>query len=321
VTTSYATNLTNLEALDVHARVAEVVTWCGRRALRLDGLALVPDLEVREASIEVEIWAEGACYPGIVFRVADVLNFELAYAVPHCSAQWDALQYDPVFHGSNTWQLYHGEAYQKAATVPMGEWFHLRMDVQGTRAAVSVEDRPPLVLRQLAHPHAQGRVGIWTYLPAYFSNLRVSPCRQMPEAGLDALRPPPGTFTEWFVDGFGRVQCEPSGVLNLNRCLPASLGELRLTRCFETLSAQEIELAFGFSDELSLEVDGQVLFTGTNAFKGFGSYDERGYVDLDAHSARLRLEPGVHQLAAAPLVGELCWRCVGSRCNFCRPKG
>ncbi len=106
------------------------------------------------------------------------------------------------------------------------------------------------------------------------------------------------------MDGFGRVQCEPNGVLNLNRCLPASLGELRLTRRFETLLAQEIELAFGFSDELSLELDGQVLLTGTNASKDFGSYDERGYVNLDAHSARLRLEPGVHQLAATLKVSE-----------------
>ncbi len=190
MTTSYATNLTNLEALDVHARVAEVVTWRGRRALRLDGLALVPDLEVREASVEVEIWAEGACYPGIVFRVADVLNFELAYAVPHCSGVWDALQYDPVFHGSNTWQLYHGEGYQKAATVPTGEWFHLRVDVQGESVAICVDGQPPLVVQQLAHAHASKRVGLWTYLPAYFSNLRVSSCRQLPEATLGGLRSP-----------------------------------------------------------------------------------------------------------------------------------
>jgi len=47
----------------------------------------------------VLIGADEPAYPGIAFRVADVLNFELAYAVPHVSGQWDALQYDPVFHG------------------------------------------------------------------------------------------------------------------------------------------------------------------------------------------------------------------------------
>jgi len=134
MTTLYESALTDLEGLDVQASVAEVVTWRGRRALKLNGLALVRGLQASDATIEVQVCAEEAAYPGIAFRVGDALNYELAYAPPHTSGLWDALQYDPVFHGSNTWQLYHGEGYQRTATVPLGKWFHLRVDVQGARA-------------------------------------------------------------------------------------------------------------------------------------------------------------------------------------------
>jgi hypothetical protein len=300
----YESDLTDLEELDVQASVAEIVTWRGRRALKLNGLALVRGLEAADATIEVDICAEEAAYPGIAFRVADVLNFELAYAVPHCSGIWDALQYDPVFHGSNTWQLYHGEAYQKAGTVPTGEWFHLRVDVVGHGAAISVNGQPALAVPQLAHAGASGRLGLWTYRPAYFSGLRVSACQELPGAHVEPPRLAADVISEWFLDGFGRVACEPSGVLNLNHYLPAALGEVRLTRRFETQSEGEVELAFGFSDELSLALDGEAVFTGTNTFKGFGSYEERGYAHLGAHSVRLRIEPGVHQLSAALKVSE-----------------
>ena len=86
-------SLTNICDLEIHAAQAEVVTWQGREALRLeDGLALIPGRRMTDAGIEVLIGADGPAYPGVAFRVADVLNFELAYAVPHVSGEWDALQ-------------------------------------------------------------------------------------------------------------------------------------------------------------------------------------------------------------------------------------
>jgi hypothetical protein len=98
-----------------------------------NGLALIPGRRTTDASIEVLIGADGPAYPGVAFRVADVLNFELAYASPHVSGEWDALQYDPVFHGSNTWQVYHGPGYQRATQVPTGRWFRLKVDFYGDR--------------------------------------------------------------------------------------------------------------------------------------------------------------------------------------------
>jgi hypothetical protein len=297
----------------------------------------VPALEVLDARIEVEIGVEGACYPGIAFGVSDVLNYELAYAVPHCSGLWDALQYDPVFHGSNTWQLYHGQGYQQSALVPTGEWFRLRVNLHGGRAAIQVNEQPPLVVEQLAHPHlppsvavrrrssratkvlrderrrcyatsdggaTRGRIGLWTYRPACFRNLRVSSNGAVPCSTSERQPTSVGMLDEWFLDGFGRVCCEPNGILNLNRYLPMAVSTAHLVRGFQLAAAGEVEMAFGFSDDLSLAVDGQECFMGTNTFKGFGSCEERGYASSDAHKVGLVLEPGTHELAATLKVSE-----------------
>jgi hypothetical protein len=301
----YEGDLADPQTIVVHASEAETVIWQGRRALRLvDGLALIPGLEVRDASIEVWIGAEGPCYPGLAFRVQDRVNFELVYPVPHASGLWDAVQYDPVFQGSNTWQLYHGPAYQQEANVPTGEWFRLRVDVEGDRAIFAVGDQPPLVVGRLARGQREGMVGVWTFRPAHFAGLRVSECQGLPEVEWDPPMTPQGVIDEWFVEGFGVVSCEPGGILNLNRYLPVSVEEVTLTRQLEAASETELQLGLGFSDELSLDLDGETIFEGTNTFTGFGSYEERGYAHGDHHSIVRKISRDIHRLTARLKVSE-----------------
>lgn len=297
--------LTDLSTLDLLTERAEIVTWQGRAALRLEnGLALLPDLSLTNASMEVSIGVEQAAYPGLAFRLADRVNYELAYPVPHVSGQWDAIQYDPVFHASNTWQLYYDAPYQRAADIPTGRWFRFRADFFGERAAFAVDDQPPLIVEKLARPVAAGGLGLWTYLPAYFCDLRVRPLDEpIPGAGQPASAPP-DAVTAWFAEGFGVIACEPNGLANLNRYLPAALGEIRLTRRFELAAPAEVTLAFSFSDILTLELDGAAVFEGETRFKGFADRIGRGYVEPRAHILRKSLESGIHRLTAALKVAE-----------------
>jgi hypothetical protein len=297
--------LIDLHDLSIHAAQAEVVTWQGRETLRLEnGLAMAPEGRVRDGNLEVLIGTEGLAYPGLAFRIADVLNFELAYAAPHVSGQWDALQYDPVFHGSNTWQLYHGPAYQRQAEVPTGRWFRLTVDFSGARAALAVDGQPPFVVEQLARPIATGRFGVWSFRPAYFCDLRVSAAEGFETAGPKARIVLQGVVETWFVEGYGVVACEPSGILNLNRYLPPSLGKACLIRRFETARAGEVTLEFGFSDALSLELDGEVVYRGENTFQGFSSRAARGYVELGMKSRQQTVPAGSHCVAAELEVNE-----------------
>jgi hypothetical protein len=295
----------NLYDLEIRAGQAEMVTWQGRKALRLEnGLALAPEVKVKDASIEALIGAEGPAYLGVAFRVADVLNYELAYAVPHVSGEWDALQYDPVFHGSNTWQLYNGPAYQREAQVETGRWFRLNLDCRGARAAVSVDGQPPLVVERLARPAAAGPFGLWTFRPAYFCDLRVSACERLEIPGGEVPSVAEDVVETWFVEGYGVVTCEPNGAVNLNRYLPASLEKARLVRRFETSEEGEMTFEFGFSDSLSLTLDEKVIYTGENTFTGFADRAARGYVELGTASVRQVLPAGSHCLAAELAVSE-----------------
>ena len=297
--------LIGLGDLEIRAEQADVVTWQGREALRLEnGLALAPEGRVKDASIEVLIGTEGPAYPGGAFRIADVLNYELAYAVPHVSGEWDALQYDPVFHGSNTWQLYHGPAYQREAQVPTGRWFRLNLDCCGNRAAFSVDGQPPLVVERLARPVAAGRFGVWTFRPAYFCDLRVSACERLETPGAEVSSIAEGVIETWFVEGYGVVACEPNGAVNLNRHLPTSLEKARLVRRFETSEDGEVTFEFGFSDSLSLALDDRVVYRGENTFVGFADRAARGYVELGMASVRQVVPAGSHCLAAELAMSE-----------------
>lgn len=303
---TYEIPLTDLIELRLHATEAQVVTWQGRRALRLNGLALIPGVSLLEGSLQVQVGCEGPAYAGIAFRAADVCNYELAYAQPHTSGQWDALQYDPVFHDSNTWQLYHGPAAQLIADIPTLQWFKLKLDFKEHWARIQIDDQPPLVANRLAHAPAAGLVGIWSYLPAYFRDLRIIDEHPQEPEDLQQVQliSPLGVITEWLLEGYGVVECEPNGILNLNRYLPVKMEEARLTHQIEALAETQVEIDFGFSDELTLLLDDQTLFSGQNLFKGITpNWDERGYVSL-SHKINHTLTPGVHNLTAILKVTE-----------------
>lgn len=321
----YSNDLSDLRWLEVRASAVASSTFKGRTGVRLDtGFVTVPTLDLESAVVEVEIAAPGPCYPGIAFRIAGETECDLAYVQPHASGQWDAIVYDPIFNGSNTWQLYHGPAFQKRASIPTKEWFDLRVEFAGEEASASVGSQPALLVPHLAHPARPGAIGIWTYRPAYFRNLRVfdnpgaggrvSGLRQLGESGSasggasespghDATGAaggvaglPPSLVTEWLVRGFGVVKCEPHGILVLNRYFPVTRREVTLSRIFVLDHDAEVVVSFGFSDEASLALDGEVVFTGSNTFKGFADRASRGYAELGAHRVAHSLMAGKHEL-------------------------
>lgn len=51
----------------VDARDVENLEWCGRPALKLDGLAFLPAWELEAGSISVDLGSDGAAYCGVVF--------------------------------------------------------------------------------------------------------------------------------------------------------------------------------------------------------------------------------------------------------------
>ncbi|MGE5561309.1 MAG: hypothetical protein ACM3XN_09750 [Chloroflexota bacterium] len=299
-------DLTDLSLLDVTAESASVVDWQGRRALRLEnGVAFFKDTALSEARLEVCIATAGSAYPGIAFRAADARNMELVYAQPHTSGLWDALQYDPVFQGANTWQVYNGPRYQKQAEIPTGRWFRLRVDLVGQRAAITVDEGgaacdQPLVIGRLAHDRAAGRLGVWTYLPAYFADFRVAAAPERLPAPSSPPLLPPGMVGEWLLEGCGPVRVEENGSLNLNRYLDQTLvSEAVVCREFIALRQGPLAISLGYSDEVELSIDRRQVFAGANKYSGIGaSRRSRGYVEPGTESLLVQVAPGRHLLSA-----------------------
>ncbi len=305
----YQSEVPDLQSCYVRDTAPTITHWQGQEALHLSGqgasLIILPNLCLTHGRIEVDIGTEGAAYAGVAFHIADACNFELVYAQPHTSDQWDALQYDPVFHGSNTWQLVHGPQAQMRAHIPPQTWFRLRMEFNGQQAQVRVGDQTPLTITQLAHHHTSGGVGLWTYLPAYFARLQIwddapdwsSVLFTSSDTLLSSIVP------EWFMEGFGVIACEPGGILNLSRYLPVTIGEVHLVRWLETQSDLTLQLRFGYSDDLTLEMDQQVIFAGKNVYHNSPRWGDRGYVEAREH-VQVPLAPGLHQLRATLRVTE-----------------
>jgi len=140
------------------------------------GIAYLDGLDFQNGTIECDLYSPSdKAYLGIVFRITSLSNFEYIYFQPHTSGKWDAVQYDPIFNTSATWQLYNGTAYQAVASIPTREWFHVKIQVVGDSAKVYLDNIPKQVMSvKLKHDYASGNIGVCSYHPAYFANLNVT---------------------------------------------------------------------------------------------------------------------------------------------------
>ena len=103
------------------------------------GIAYLDGAGFQNGIIECDLFSPSPkAYLGIVFRIGSLTNFECIYFQPHTSGKRDAVQYDPIFNMSATWQLYNGESFQAVADIPTKKWFHLKVEVLGDFAKVKI---------------------------------------------------------------------------------------------------------------------------------------------------------------------------------------
>ena len=275
---------------------AEVVKHMGREALM--GVAYLKDVEFENGVIEVDIAVNGnRSYPGINFRIQSLENHERFYIRPHRSPLYpDALQYMPVINGVGCWQMYNGEGYTARANIPSNQWIHLKMEISGKQARVFLGDttKPALVINDLKHGVSKGMIGL--YGPkdktAYFSNFQYRVDNSLQFDAVPKVETPPGMITEWQISQifkatqmdrgtypsekdlanltWQKVNIEPSGLVNVARFVKFSLTEPECVLAKTTLFSEKDEVKkflFGYSDEISIFLNGNILFTGNSAYR------------------------------------------------------
>lgn len=181
LTGSQPSSVWNLE----HATVASTAspTRDGLRLLR--GIAYRPDLSFENGTIEFELGTPGSAFAGVAFRMASTADYDIVYfRSTDDRTRWAGIQYQPVFAGETTWQLYHGPEYERSLPAQMGSTLRVRIAFAGDQMDVYLNDSVTPVLRvdELKRTPAAGAVGFWAVTPngepgTEIRNLRIDTSR------------------------------------------------------------------------------------------------------------------------------------------------
>lgn len=284
---------------EFHAKESKVMEYLGRPSLYLqNGLAWVKDSQFTDGAIEFDIaFSEERAFMGAMWRMQDPENFEEFYFRPHQSGQPDANQYQPVFHGVTAWQLYYGEGYGAPVKYDFNQWIHVKILVSGKNAEVYIKDMetPALVIKELKRETKSGKVGlsVGNFAPAYYSNFSFMAMLNPPLKGKPKPPEPApaGTVTSWMVSGtidgkslekkyqltqadkaklsWKKLDSEITGLTNLARLQGLSESEntvfARLT--IQSDSARVKKVRFGFSDEIKVYFNDQLLYSGSDIYR------------------------------------------------------
>ncbi len=316
---------------------ARIETYHGNRALRLrSGRALRRDVSFQDGTVEFDV--EVTPYRSFVYftlRMEGDDEYEELYLRPHKSSLPDALQYSPVWRGVSNWQLYHGPGATARTLFPHGEWLHVRLVVQGRRAALFLGDGDePAMLIPLGRDPAPGYIAFGGFTPpgsapdsvatAAFANVAVRPgdvSYRFPPAAVDSA--PAGLVRRWQLSppfaargpvtqvpdhalaeraGWPSFAVEPTGILVVDRHLErpdtgtGSATVARLVLRAEEAGLQRLHL--GYSDYVTVFIGGRPIFAG-DAHYSFDRPRQEGLIGISQATLWLPLVEGDNEVLLA----------------------
>jgi hypothetical protein len=102
-------------------------------------------------------------YIGLAFRIKDAHHYQVVYFRPESSGTINAIQYMPEKKAEFNWWDYEGDKYQAKATLPLHDWFHVKLVVKGNTVTVYVNNQPKTAMVYTAMDSSlqSGAVGYW----------------------------------------------------------------------------------------------------------------------------------------------------------------
>ena len=142
----------------------------GRDVLQVEtGFGHRRDVRIQDGTIDFDVQVtRRRSFVYVYFRAVAEGEREEFYLRPHKSGLPDAVQYAPVWQNSSAWQLHHGPGGTAATGFDPGVWTHVRVVMQGQRAAIFVKDMttPALIVPRLARDPQAGHIALGGFLPA-----------------------------------------------------------------------------------------------------------------------------------------------------------
>lgn len=149
---------------------ATIVREGTRDVLQVEsGFAHRRDVQLENGTIDFDVQlGKRRSFVYVYFRVVANGEREEFYLRPHKSGLPDAVQYAPVWQGRSAWQLHHGPGGTAAVAFEPATWTHVRVVVQGERAALFIGDmgKPALLVPRMAREPRAGSVSLGGFVPA-----------------------------------------------------------------------------------------------------------------------------------------------------------
>jgi glyoxylase-like metal-dependent hydrolase (beta-lactamase superfamily II) len=327
------------ERWQIEAAEHEIVDYLGQQALKIKGgSALLPELDVKNGLVEFDVAiSEERGFAGLVFRRQDDANYENFYIRPHQSGNPDANQYQPVFNGVASWQLYHGPAYAAPVEYRYNEWMPVKILFAGNQADVYIDsDEPVLHIDDLRRTDMGGAIGLNSadFSAVHFANFRYTrlanayefPPAPEVSASDDTVMTwqVSDTFSADSLQGIAQLneshmaertwrslEAEPTGIANLAQV--QGIGEGGDTAfAMITMTADEAEtrqLSLGYSDSAAVYLNGVLIYKGDNTYRS-RDYRYLGTIGLFDNVA-LPLKKGENELCIAVTEAFGGWGVMG----------
>ena len=276
---------------------ADTLQYEGR--LGLIGSAILSDIELANGVIMVDMIVDGErSYPGFVFRMESYRNYERLYVRPHRAGLYpDAIQYSPSINGVVEWQFCNGPGYTAPIILPENEWFTIKMEIMGTRANLYIGDNPvpALEIYNLKSGVASGSFGVFSTgksTAAVYSNFRYELTDDIVFEEAPFVDVAPGMIREWEYSGpykysekdikkyplndknleisWQKVSADPTGLIDIGLYTGRTGNEPDYIVAKTILHAEQprtMELNFGYSDLVSIFLNGNLMFTGNSSYQ------------------------------------------------------
>jgi len=277
---------------------ASIVDHMGRKAVKVNrGTLTLKDTTFQNGIIEFDIAMPGIRgFAGVTFRERDGGMGENFYLRGHLSGMPDANQYQPVFNGNSAWQIFHGPRYSAPTPYATNRWTKVKLVVKGTRMDVYIDsDTPVLHVDNLMLGDTPGGISLNGVLADfYYSNMRVTsddsvtltgkpaPLPELPSGlikgfrvGTTAVAADKVEAKAWLdkalLDGqtWQSLEVGETGALNLGRISARTrdVNTLLVKLTVSTDEARTIRLKYGFSDRVTVFLNGHALAHGNDTYQ------------------------------------------------------
>jgi hypothetical protein len=194
--------LTNSRSFELRKTEAEILTYRGRRALRLTEkpagagqlLAILRDRPFHNGTIELDLAGARSKtagesdrgFIGIAFRMQpDEAHYECIYIRPTNGRAQDQLRrnHSTEYESMPDWPWHRLRderpgVYESYADMAEGDWIHMKIVVRGTRATLYLggATQPCLLVNDLKLGDVHGAIALWggSGTEGYFANLKIS---------------------------------------------------------------------------------------------------------------------------------------------------